>query len=442
MTQLLTCTNLRRHVYLIVACLLSGLLIPESGTAQDGTLAEPFPTPAPNAALHYQRALLHAAKLDDDQTQLLSKPIWEVAPTPIEDQLPREVSRLLRRGRFAIQSAALGSRTAECNFGIDFSGSGAASQLPHVEGMVQLGRLLTLRGTQAEAKGEWEEALIIYFDGVRMGRHLTHQATLIEAFAGIEILRNNYFAIARWASRCPVRLLVARAFGLFESMQAGLIDPPQTIAREASILALEFDKLRQAYPDGNWEQVLLDSFGDTVTGDRAADRKAAVSACLKRGVPESVFESTDAFERYLSKLEATSNRFVESVAACMTLPPQACLKRAAALNKKYSAVLPILSSDTLVDATEIGALLAQHDAELTVTRLVLAVTASKESEQYPSSLDEVAPRFGGRVPLDPYSFEPVIYQTDEDRRSFSIEIPALGRLPRSSFESRSPKPAT
>ena len=36
--------------------------------AQSGTLVEPFPTPPPNAALHYQRGLLLLASLDERDT--------------------------------------------------------------------------------------------------------------------------------------------------------------------------------------------------------------------------------------------------------------------------------------------------------------------------------------------------------------------------------------
>ena len=125
MTDYLTIKCPKWHLLCVVAYLLSGLLICGRCAAQNGTLAEPFPAPAPNAALHYQRAMLHLSKLDDDQLRSLSKPIWEVLPDPAEKQLPREVSSLLRRGRFATQSAATGSRTAACNFGIDFSGAAA-----------------------------------------------------------------------------------------------------------------------------------------------------------------------------------------------------------------------------------------------------------------------------------------------------------------------------
>jgi hypothetical protein len=404
-------------------------------------LAEPFPAHANNAALNYQRALLQLAMLDDSRLEPLSEPIWEALPQPADKGIPREIGSLLSHARFAINSATTATRTAACNFGIDFSDGGAATQLPHVEGMVQLGRLLTLRGALAEAQGEWEEAVIIYFDGLRMGRHLAGQNTLLEALAGVEILRNNYYALASWAARCPARLLVARAFGLLESMQAGLVDPARVIAREASIMALDFERLENAYPDGNWPQLILDSYGEEVTGKAEEDRSRAIAACTERGVPKEVFESIDAFEAYVAKLQATCNRFVESVAACMVLPPKARLKRASALNKKYAKVIPVLSSDTLIDPAEIGKLFAQHEAELALARIALAVSASKSEGKFPKSLESVASRFGGVTPKSPYSGQTVEYQLQDDGSQFSLQIPSLGPLPYVGFNSRPPTPA-
>jgi hypothetical protein len=409
--------------------------------AQIGTLAEPFPAPAANAALHYQRAMLLLSELDDNEMKPLSKPIWEVLPAPAEKQLPREVDRLLRDARFAVKSAAIGSRTAECNFGIDFNQLGAAAQLPHLKGMVHLGRLLTLRGAHAESQGEWEEAVIIYFDGLRVGRHLTHQNTLLEALTGIDILRNNYFAISRWSVRCPSRPLVARAFGLLESMQNALIEPSQVLARESSIMSLEFERLRDAYPDGNWAQMILESSGEDVTGKKQDDADRAISNCVKQGVPKKAFSSPAAFEEYVGKLQATANRFAESVTACVTLPPRARIQRAEALNRKYSKLITLLASDTMVDPVEIGTILAEHEAELVVTRLALAVSASKKDNKFPNSLQDVAERFGGDVPVNPYTREPVSYQVMYDGGGFSLVIPGDGSLPNVDFNSSGPEEA-
>ena len=363
-------------VFLVVcaaSCLVT-VSTAELCCAQTGILSEPFPAPAPNAALHYQRALLHLAKLERKHTQLLSKPVWEVLPAPADKELPREIAGLLHQARFSVRSVATGSRTADCNFGIDFSQYGAATQLPHVEGVVQLGRLLTLRAAQAESQEEWEVAAIIYFDGLRMGRHLTHQSTLLEALAGVEILRNNYFALARWGVRCPSRPLVARAFGLLESMQGNLVDPSQVLARESSIMSLELDRLRDAYPDGNWAEMILESLGQEVVGENQENDERAIAACVKLGVPRNALSSSTAFREYIDNLQATGSRFAESVTACMVLPPQARIRRAQALREKYAKLIRVLAAETLIDPVEVGILLSEHEAELTLARLSLAVS--------------------------------------------------------------------
>ncbi|MEM8680157.1 MAG: hypothetical protein AAGF97_12485 [Planctomycetota bacterium] len=431
----------RRWIAKAVVIVLAGWTIVPRGVAQEGTLAEPFPAPAANAALNYQRAMLHLAHLDYDEARPLEKPIWETLPIPVKKQLPREVSRMLQRGRFAVRAAATGSRIADCNFGIDFSELGAAARLPHAEGMIRLGRLLALRGAQAESQGDWEEAAVVYFDGLRMGRHLTHQNTAIEALAGIEIFRNHYFALARWATRCPTRPLVARAFGLLESMQDTLVHPSQVLAREASVLSLEFDRLQAAYPEGPWARMILESFRVEVTGDRAADAARAITVCVEQGVPRETFDDPMAFHDYVAKLQATALRFTESVAASMTLPPQARLERARALNRKYSRLIALLASDTLVDPVELGTLFSEHAAELTLARLALAVSASKQDDKFPGSLQDIEDRFGGVVPLDPYSREPVAYRTLDEARHFELAIPRLGELPEVKFTSLAPAAA-
>ena len=405
-------------------------------SAQTGTLSAPFPTPAPNAALHYQQALLYLSNIPSEQRRLLEEPTWAAGMKDAS-----QLRKLMLQSRYAVQSATTGTRLAECNFGIDFSEFGAGAQLPHVEGMVELGRLLALRASEAQSRDQWEVALIIYFDGLRMGRHLAHQNTLAETVAGIQILREHYDGLARWATRCPERLLVARAFGLFESIQSSLVDAPQSVAREASILALDFHRLREAYPDGNWAQQILQSYDLPITWDEEKDHKSAIDACVSRGVPKTTFDAEVSFQAYLDKIERTSNRFIESVAACMALSPKARVQRAAAIRKKYATVIPILSGDALIDPVEISIWFSQHDAELTLARIALAIAASRTDNKFPPDLKSIEARFGGLIPPDPYRQLSVQYTTRDNQSAFTLRIPRLGPLPSASFESQSPVPA-
>ena len=148
--------------------------------------------------------------------------------------------------------------------------------------------------------------------------------------------------------------------------------------------------------------------------------------------------SPDSFHDYVGKLQVTARRFAESVTACVMLPPQSRLRRAEALNRKYYKLITLLASDTLVDPVEIGTLLAEHEAELVVARLALAVSASKKDGRFAGSLRDIESRFGGDVPVSPYSREPVSYRKLEDGRHFELTIPRLGALPEVNFRSLTP----
>lgn len=433
----------RQHVIrfcLFVSLLCGGLTNQPNCLAQNGTLAEPFPASGSNAALDYQRAIIHLANVDD--TQVLSKPIWEVLPSVPEKQLPASIERLLTKGRFAVQSAAAGTRAHHCDFGIDFRQGGAAVQLPHVEPLVKIGRLLTLRGALAQSRGDWQGAMIIYFDGLRLGRHLNQQNTLIESLAGIEILRNNYYALASWACHCPSRPLVARAFGLFESLQSTLVQPAQVITRESSILALEIERLALNYPDGPWAYQLLDSCGIEPSGDPKLDAKKAIEVCTQKGVPSETFESVKNFRAYLAKIRSSSNRLTEAIGACVSLPAKVRVQRAIALKQKYKSLLKVLDDDTSVDPVEVSVFLGEHDAERAILRLALAVAASKDEGKYPESIKEVADRFGGSTPQDPYRGGDIGFHRSEDGSSFELTVDSLGKLPRVHFASVPPSRPT
>lgn len=423
-----------------LCCPLLILVVPISVQAQTGTLAEPFPAPAPNAALHYQRGLLQLAALDESQKRILEVPIWEALPDAGGKSVPKDVGSLVYRARYATASATAGSRLTFCDFGTDFRQAGAATQLPHLEGIVQLGRLLTLRGAHAESQGDWETAAIIYFDGLRMGRHLNNQQTLLESLAGIEILRNNYFALARWAVRCPPRPLVARAFGLLEAMQGDLVSPAQIVARESSILALEFRQIEEAFPDGDWAEIILLSVGEGPSGDKKKDETRAIALSMERGVPRSVFDNAKQFREYVNQLSATMHRFTEALSVCMTLPVPARLERAQSLRKKYGSLIRLLTADALLDPVEVGKLFAEHEAELTVARLALAVSANKQNGKFPNELSLIKNRFGGAVPKDPYSGQAVNYTVSDNGQAFSLVIPGKNGLAGVDFNSRSPAP--
>jgi len=166
-------------------------------------LEHPMPRAATNGAIHYQRAILFLYAVDPVKRAALQKPIWEiVTPDSHGDELAK-MDKLLVESRHAIRSALVGANQIEADFGLDLRQHMVAAFLPHTQPMVDLAKLVTLHGMERESKGKWKEAADIYLATLRMGRHMTHQTTLAEAVAGIEILETGYYAIGHCAPHCP-----------------------------------------------------------------------------------------------------------------------------------------------------------------------------------------------------------------------------------------------
>ena len=122
----------------------------------------------------------------------------------------------------------------------------------------------------------------------------------------------------------------------------------------------------------------------------------------------------------------------------MALPVPSRLERARELDRKYATLIKVLGPDTLLGVEEVGALFAEAEAELTVVRLALAVAASKQEGKYPAKLSEIEPRFGGRVPLNPYNGQPVELRALDGGAQFVLSLAATGDLPAIDFHSQSP----
>jgi hypothetical protein len=206
-------------------------------------------------------------------------------------------------------------------------------------------------------------------------------------------------------------------------------------------MSVEMDRLRAAYPDGDWAEIILESLGQEIVGDKHEDDERAIAACVKVGMPRETFSNSRKFCEYVDKLQATGNRFAESVTACMTLPPQARVQRAQVLRDKYASLIKVLAAETLIDPVEVGILFSEHEAELTLARLALALSASKSDGKFPDSLQAIEGRFGGSVPANPYTGEAVVYRSSEDGRSFELRIPPQDAFPEVAFNSLPPAEA-
>jgi hypothetical protein len=405
----------------LVAWALSVCQLAATAAAADD-LPEPFPSPSSNAALHYNRAMLCISMIAPETRDLLTKPIWDEVRGLPPDQLRGKLSTLLHEGRHALRAALLGCQQNEADFGLDYGDSGVGA-MPHVDPMLQVGRLITLAGLDAQLRGDWKRAGTLFFYGLRLGRHMTHQATLAEALTGVEILENNYFALANCAVHCPDRYLVKRAFTILEIYSEDMVSPATTLLREARIVSHRCNKLKEAFPDGPWAEMLLEALGEFVHSESESHHEQqAIELCVKRGVPRSVFTDKKAFDAKVTEIQNLWVECFEATAAAMLLPAQARAERGRQIFEEYNQKLSRLGDSGMLDPAQIGNVFAVHDAELAMARLVLAAAASRTEAGFPASLHEVAGMFGGSLPVSPYDNSPIRYAVTNGGKDITVAV--------------------
>lgn len=407
------------------AVLSIGMLAIVVGKADAQLLSTHYPEPSNNAALHYNRALLSLGMVPFEQREALSKPIWESFGDASRSEIKTAIGKLAYEGRHAIRAALKGTSCEHADFGIDYSDYGHGVDLPHCQPMLELGRLLCLAGIHAQIEEDWTKSATLLFESLRMGRHMAHQPTLAESIVGVQILENTYFALAFWGSKCPEPLLVKQAFLRFEAATDGILRPAFTLANEASIIERQMERVRSAYPEGPWAEMLLDSLGAfTIAQDKETLEAKAIQLCQERGVPASIFESKASFDDYVSKLSRVRANYFRSLAACMTLPPNRRHGAATSVYDRAKAQISNFSKSELMAPDYLVSVFATHSAERAMTRIALAVAASKTNAGFPASLDAVAPVFSGDLPTSPYDGNPMLYQLLNDGKDFSVTVPA------------------
>jgi len=410
-----------------IAFFFLGMLLASFGNQQrlvaGEKLSQPLPRTATNGAIHYQRAILFLYAVDPAKRTVLQKPIWEiVTPDSDEDQIAK-VDELLIESRHAIRSALVGANQTQADFGLDIRQYMVAALLPHTQPMVDLAKLLALHGMERESKGKWKEAADIYLATLRMGRHMTHQTTLAEALAGVEILETGYYAIGHWASHCPDASLVGEAFDLLAAMSGDMVDPARTLQSEASIFQMRLDAMQDAFPEGPWAEMVLESLGEEFpSAGPEGMRKAAIEAATTRGVPKEAFQDKESFSQYMKKLRSIFVQMAEESALCMCHRPSDSIRQGERVFAKYQSKLLKVGGTQTQNPAETAALFAVHQAELTLTRLILAISTARTAEGFPAKLEDIAKRFGGQLPRSPYDESALIYELLEDGKGFSLQV--------------------
>lgn len=407
---------------LATVCLIAGLLFHKASAE---ALEFPAPRESTNAAIHYQRACLFISAVSYDERELLRTPIWKIVTPESTDADLAEVDRLLVASRHAIRSALVGADQTEADFGLDVRQYMVASYLPHSELMKEIGRLVALHGMQQQSAGNWKNAAQTYAAGLRMGRHLTHQTTLSEALAGVEILETIYFSLGQWAVRCPDQQLVDDVSTMVNAMSGDMVNPARTMRFEASISRMRLDALEQAFPDGPWAEMVLEGLGAELSnGDRQSMREEAIKAAGEIGVPAEAFDSRQTFTTYMNKLRGSYDDLARESAVCLTLRPPHSIREGQQVYAKYEDKLPATERRSALNPAQAAAFFAVHQAELDMLRLVAAISAEQTEAGYPASLDAVRDRLGDdhlRSPFDGSEYE---YEQLEDGAGFKLGVAA------------------
>jgi len=413
----------KRRIPFIFAMTFLGLFSGQLLLVAGERLEYPMPPTATNGAIHYQRAILFLYAVDPNKRTALLKPIWEImTPDSNSDEIAK-IDKLLIESRHAIRSALVGANQTEADFGLDLRQYMVAALLPHVQPMVDLAKLNTLHGMERESKGKWKEAADIYFATLRMGRHMTRQTTLAETVAGVEMLETGYYALGHWAPHCPDATLVGEAFDLLSAMSGSMVNPARTLRLEASIFQMRLDAMQDAFPEGPWAEMILESLGEEFfLADPEEMREAAIKAATTRGVPKEAFQEKESFSRYMTELRSIFVQMANESAQCMCHRSPESIQQGKRVFAKYQSKLLKAGDTHARNPAETAALFAVHEAELTLTRLILAISAARTAEGFPAELEDVADRFGGQLPRSPYDETSLVYELLEEGKGFSLRV--------------------
>ncbi len=396
-----------------------GLLLHSTTMAQ--ILRLPYPESSTNGALHYNRAILSLASLPTSERECLTKPIWEVFGSMSKDEIDETLSKLLFAGRHALRATLKGSDQMHAEFGVDYADFGKGGILPHAQPMLQLGRLTTLAGISAQIDEQWEEAAHLFFQSLRIGKHMTDQPTFVESLVGVEVLEGNYHSLAFWGSKCPDTSLVKQAYIRLDVGARAKLQPMKTLAYEAAITQRQISNIQAAFPDGEWPEMLLETLGEMDHGrDREAQKEKAIEQCCKRGTPRDIFDDKAKFDAYGDKIRDLHVAFLEESAACMDLPPKQRVASAKAVMKSFEPRFRKIGEEVMFDVVQVGRFFATHDAQQTMARVALAVAANRTDAGFPESLDSVP--FKGGAPNSPYDGSAIEYQRLNDGKDFSVTL--------------------
>ena len=406
--------------------LIAGLTEISIIEARGQEIRQPLPNGSSNAALHYLRAILLLADVDPESKSLLEKPLWEIVTPQMTEQQRGLISQLLFSGRHAVRATMMGAQQNSADFGADPRAYGAAILLPHVEPMHHLAQLVAIYGMYEQGEKKWAEAAETFLSVIRMGHHLTDQLTLGESTKGIRVLESGYYSLVTWATRCPDPNLIASARQSLLAVSADGVSPLAALGNEAAIVDLRLSQLQNAYPDGNWPEILLAATAAVPETDDVTDwPEFAKSQVIKRGVPASVFESEQDFNKYIESMRTLNQQYYANTIAALALPPEQAIAKGEVVYREFAGQLVRLGNADALNPGQIAAFYATHESGLRLLNITLAICAQREGKLYPQDLSSVASLFGGQIPVSSVGQKSVIYKVSADRTGFRISFPSI-----------------
>jgi hypothetical protein len=285
---------------------------------------------------------------------------------------------------------------------LDFS-KGYAMELPHLAPMRNLARLLRAEALVAAEQGDTARVVDNIVAMVQLGEALKDEPVLISQLVRIAITGIAYDTMRELPpdgldpahyDRLVTLLAQADHRDAFASSFAG-----EAIISEANFERPSRDMFDYGIPDNLVEGGLMWLYTSPV------------------GRPLMMMDEADLMD-ILARIEAAS--------ALPLYESQPLLDEV----QQTIANLPftrIISRTTLPAVTRANQAQARHEAVLDIAQLGLAVEAFRaQYGAYPLSLDELADRIPGGIPVDPHTGQPYIYRPSGDTFLLYKVLPAAG----------------
>jgi len=223
----------------IVCLLLSAMLLPAPAAPAQVKL----PPETHNAALRYWMAL---ADLQDPPSDKKTQELLEKTASGQVTWDEAKLGLILDKNTDAIEEMQRATKLPECDWGLEYS-RGARASISYVTRARVLARLNTLYGIRAMAKGQTQEAVDAWLDGVRFSQDLAKGGPLIFKLVARAALLSDFQSLTNAAQ--TGRLAAAQkaeVASAVRALPADVFDWSEALGLEEASLELVIEELRQS----------------------------------------------------------------------------------------------------------------------------------------------------------------------------------------------------